>query len=83
MVHPVLSHNCINGAGVNDEGPAHSRVSVGPEHRQTVIKRSGNYNSDQFRIGSLNVGTLRGRTGEVVETLNRRRIDISCVQEVR
>ena len=35
-----------------------------------------------FRLGTWNVGTLRDRAGEI-ETLNRRKIDICCVQEVR
>uniref|UniRef100_A0A8C4QPJ3 PX domain-containing protein n=1 Tax=Eptatretus burgeri TaxID=7764 RepID=A0A8C4QPJ3_EPTBU len=39
---------------------------------------------DQFlRFGTWNVGTMTGRSGEVVETLVRRRVDICCVQETR
>ena len=87
MVQLITNHNCVNRAGVNDKGPAHGRMGVNPEHRQTVNERSGstsnNNNNALFRVGSLNVGTLRGRTGEVVETLNRRKIDVCCVQEVR
>ena len=37
--------------------------------------------SVKFRLGTLNVGTMRGRSGEVVETLSRRHIDLCCVQE--
>ena len=37
----------------------------------------------QFRIGTLNVNTLRGRICEVVETLSRRKIAVCCVQETR
>ena len=37
----------------------------------------------QFRIGTVNVNTLRRRVCEVVETLARRRIDVCCVQETR
>ena len=36
-----------------------------------------------FRIASLNVGTLRGRFSEVVETVSRRGVDLCCLQEVR
>ena len=36
-----------------------------------------------FRIATLNVGTMRGRSSEVVETISRRGIDLCCVQEVR
>jgi exonuclease III len=32
---------------------------------------------------TVNVGTLRGRASEVVETISRRNIDICCLQEVR
>ena len=36
-----------------------------------------------FRIASLNIGTLRGRSSEVVETVSRRGVDLCCLQEVR
>ena len=36
-----------------------------------------------LRIASLNVGTMKGRSAEVVETLHRRNIDVCCVQETR
>ena len=47
------------------------------------VKQSGNHKCDLFRLGILNVGTLRGRAGEIVEKLNQRKIDICCVQEAR
>ena len=34
-------------------------------------------------MGTLNVNTLRGRVGEVVETLSCRKVDVSCIQETR
>ena len=34
-----------------------------------------------FRVGTLNVNTLKGRVWEVVETLSRRKVDPCCVQE--
>ena len=36
-----------------------------------------------MRIGSVNVGTMRGRSGEIAEMAARRRLDICCVQETR
>ena len=36
-----------------------------------------------LRMASINVGTLRGRAGDVVEMLERRSVDVCCVQEVR
>ena len=37
----------------------------------------------RFRIGTMNVGTMRGRSAEVVETADRRRLDIGFLQETR
>ena len=37
----------------------------------------------KLRLGSWNIGTMRGCSGEVVEVLTRRKIDVCCVQEVR
>ena len=36
-----------------------------------------------FRVGTLNVNTLKGRVCEVVDTLSRRKVDLCCVQETR
>ena len=36
-----------------------------------------------IQIATLNVGTMRGRSNEIVEILSRRLIDICCVQESR
>ena len=37
----------------------------------------------KFRVGTLNVNTLRGRVCEVVETLSGRKVDVCCIQETR
>ena len=37
----------------------------------------------RLRVGTLNVGTMRGRSGEVVEMAKRRKLDLCCVQETR
>mgnify|MGYP007071599789 CR=1 FL=1 len=36
-----------------------------------------------IRFGSWNVGSMTGRSSEVVEVLERRRVDVCCVQETR
>ena len=36
-----------------------------------------------WRLGTVNVGSLVGRSAEVVEMLTRRRVDIAGIQEVR
>ena len=37
----------------------------------------------ELRIGSMNVGSLRGRGDEVVETVGRRKLDVCLLQETR
>ena len=63
--------------------PAHGRV--GKSLRCGPIRSSNHETPHQkmFRIVSLNVVTLRGRSSEVVETVSRRGVDLCCVQEVR
>ena len=74
------NHNCVNKDGVIDEGLAHGRVDVNPEHRQIVIQRPGATDTEQnFGLGNLNVVNMRGRTGEVVEALTRKKVDVYCV----
>ena len=54
-----------------------------------VVGRSDYYHAKShfvrtsFRIASWNVGTMRGRSGEIVETISRRGIDVCCLQETR
>jgi len=36
-----------------------------------------------MKIGTANVGTMTGRSGEVVEMANRRQLDVCCLQETR
>ena len=37
----------------------------------------------RLRVGSVNVGSLRGRSDEVVEMVGRRNLDFCCLQETR
>ena len=46
-------------------------------------QKSDKKEQDQLRIATVNVGTLVGRSREVVEMLARRRVDICCIQEVQ
>ena len=38
---------------------------------------------DIVRVCTINVGTMKGRSREVVEMMARRRVDICCVQETQ
>ena len=77
--------NCVNGTGtLRGESVAHGRTDVRCEHRHTVTQLSHRkVDSLLLRMAGINVGTLRGRAGEVVEMLERRSVDVCCVQEVR
>ena len=60
---------------------AHSRIGLngcGPT-RLSICEIQTNV----LRIASLNVGTLKGRFNEMVETMSRRGIDLCCIQEYR
>ena len=52
---------------------------------QTVIQRFDHLESKfaDLLVCSVNVGTLRGSSGEVVEMLERRSVNIYCLQEAR
>ena len=79
--------NCVNETGTTSEGLAHVRSSVRCKPRQIVIQRlhqpeqEGEEKTVSFRYSCLNVGTLRGRSGEIVEMLERRNLDVCCAQE--
>lgn len=65
-----------SGAGVSK--PSSKRL-----HQNLKVSDSKALKNTHFRVGSWNVGSLKGRAGEVVETLQRRRVDVCCVSEVR
>ena len=41
------------------------------------------WKGSSFRVGTWNVDSLTGRSGELVEALAERRMDVACVQETR
>ena len=47
------------------------------------VKRNYKENFDRLRVATLNVGTMKGRSAEIVEMLTRRNIDICCLQETQ
>ena len=69
--------NQISVSGVSGLAPSQVWGS-GPGHCGKSSKHLRN-----FRVGTLNVNTLKGRVCEVVETLSCRKVDLCCVQETR
>ena len=83
--------NDVNGAGpkisragfASDTGAGVAR-SVTSEFPTNGFKATHKIKKDgKFRVASLNVGTLRGKSLEVVGILSERRVDVCCLQEVR
>ena len=62
-----------NGTGNCVEGVINSRTGKGP-----VRSRSCEIPYNTFKIVSWNIGTMRDRTSEIVETIRRKNIDLCC-----
>lgn len=56
---------------------------VGFTTSQQPCKIAGDVKGLRLKVGTVNVGTMRGRSGEVAEMAARRRLDFCCVQETR
>ena len=86
MSKSVDKPNCVNGIGTfqGDEDALH-RTSVRSRPSQTTVQRLHHVESKfvDLRVCSVNGGTLRGRSEEIVVTLERRSVDICCVQETK
>ncbi|KAK3560002.1 hypothetical protein QTP86_033748 [Hemibagrus guttatus] len=82
---PGLTTTAIGA--VDPQGAGGNRATVGRRsrggrrvHRQRE-KRKGK--SLGLRIGTLNVGTMTGKGRELADMMERRKVDILCVQETR
>ena len=53
------------------------------KRRACFKKNCHKENESSFRVGSLNVGSMRRKASEVVETMSRRKVDLCCLQETR
>ena len=75
----------MSGAGMSK--PISRQLHQKREKQDTLqkvkISSLSSLKNTHFRVGSWNVGSLKGRAGEVVETMQRREIDVCCIQEVR
>ena len=77
--------NGRSGTGGLTEGVvAVEQVSdVGLARLRKKYTTTSNQAKNTLRIASLNVGTMKGRSSEVVETMERRGVDVCCLQETR
>ena len=67
----------------------HGRLALGRScHRGELCerrrkKRIQTPKEEEFRAGSMNAGTMRGRSAEIVETATRMRLDCGFLQETK
>ena len=80
---PVTKDTALSSQG---QGEARSRT-IGPGFSAAFLPGKKvdrrNVESIRLRIGTANVGTMRGRSVEIVEMVDRRRLDFCCLQETR
>ena len=76
----VFSKMTLMNMGRRSESGVVIRRSPHPSNYKSKASLSGVV---KCRVASFNVGTLRKRNTEVVETLTRRRVDICSLQEHR
>ncbi|KAF3642009.1 hypothetical protein FXO37_22703 [Capsicum annuum] len=67
--------------GVGEEGRAGG--GVGPRSGVRGGRGRRVAGVDRLRVGSWNIGTLQGKSIELVKILRKKRINIACVQETR
>ena len=63
--------------GSRNRGAPSDAKLVGGEKLATADEES------RLTIGNVNVGSMKGRDGEVIDMMKRRGIDICCLQETR
>ena len=54
--------------------------TIGPGMNMRGVKR---VEGIILRVGTANMGTMRGRSGKIVEMVGRMRLDLCCLQETR
>src|SRR5271163_3655277 len=83
---PVLPGNPGHNTGA-DPGPVLSgkpgRGGGGGGGKKRIKERNKKKKNVSLRLGTLNVGSMTGRSTEIVDMLVKRRVDICCVQETR
>ena len=70
-----------NIARTSSDGDVNGRVEVRCGPRQINIMRP--HQTVNFRVGTLNVGTMKGRAHEITETVARKNLELCCLQETR
>ena len=72
----VNLRNPCDVVGTANVGTMKSRDVRNGNKRMTDVKQN-------VRVATWNVGSMTGKSAEVVEVIHRRRVDVCCVQETR
>ena len=78
--------NGVNGSSGSvgrGTAPGRGRVPISHGHQGLPRPSASETPQGKLRIASLNVGTMTGKSREIVEVMKKRRVDVACVQEVR
>ena len=72
----------------NKQGPLHHRLDVvknkqGFPHLRERVRVKKLVHDNRIRFGTWNIGTLIGKSMEIVDTMTRRRINFMCLQETK
>ena len=76
MSESNAARNCVNRVRATVTDPAHGRAVVNASGQHPTVIELPEQN---MRVATVNVGSLRGRSNEVVETVSRRNIDVCCI----
>ncbi|KAK3570259.1 hypothetical protein QTP86_017110 [Hemibagrus guttatus] len=71
---------------IDPQGAGGNWATVGRRSRGRIVRRQREkrkVKSVGLRIGTLNVGTMTGKGRELADMMERRKVDILCVQETR
>jgi len=78
--HPVGSPTCLCKQEV---GKLSQKAAQHSARMQGYVNNDGLWKGWGFWVGTWNFDSLTGRTGEVVEALSDRKVDMTCIQETR
>src|SRR5664279_56509 len=88
--HPAVKKICCKYMSHNRKKIIPDRTSPGSTRSALAVKYPGGISDKlamssivRLRVGSVNVGTMRGRSGEIVKMMETRRLDFCCLQETR
>ena len=79
MVQILLSERAT-ASGITD---APSTLAAGRRERRPRGSSDRQRSRCEVRLGSLNVGTMSGKGVEVVAMMERRRLEVLCIQETK